>query len=49
MGTGELDPEIGQLKFFMKSWASSTEEIKFTEMISRPCEKDDFIESSEAE
>ena len=49
MGTGDLDPEIGQLKFFMKSWASSTEEIKFIEMISRPCEKEDFIESSDAE
>ena len=49
VGTGNLDPEIGQLKFFMKSWASSTEEIKFTDMISRHCEKDDFIESSDAE
>ena len=47
-GTADLDPEIGQLKFFMKSWTSSTDEIKFTEMISRPCEKDDFIESLEA-
>ena len=26
------DPEIGQLKFLIKSWESSTEELKFTDL-----------------
>ena len=37
-----LDPEIGQLKFVMKSWTSSTDDLKFNDLASRPCQSGDF-------
>ena len=40
-----LDPEIGQLKFVMKSWASSTDDLKFNDLASRPCQSDDFAQA----
>ena len=33
----------------MKSWTSSTDELKFTDIPSRPCQRNDFIGSSEME
>lgn len=45
----DLDPEVGQLKFIMKSWTTSTEELKFIDIPSRPCQRNDFIGSSEVE
>ena len=39
---GEIDAEIGQLKFVMKSWGSSTDALKFEELAHRPCTREDF-------
>lgn len=38
----EEDPEIGQLKYFIKHWAASTEGVKFRELKSRKCLPEDF-------
>ena len=36
------DPEIGQLKFVMKTWKSSTSAPQFIELKQRQCTEDDF-------
>ena len=45
VGDGDFqdnDPEIGEVKFLIKSWASSTDDVKFTELKKRKCRYDDF-------
>ena len=38
------DPEIGTIKFYYKSWdvANENDTLKFTEIPTRPCTKEDF-------
>ena len=44
---GKEDPEIGVLKFYLKSWTNPSDSPKFTELKSRDCVEADF-EDSEA-
>ena len=39
---GPLVPEIGQLKFIIKSWGGAEEAVQFTDLRQRPCTDDDF-------
>ena len=43
------DPEIGELKFLLKSWASATDDVHFEELKLRPCTKEDFEPSDEGQ
>ena len=36
------DEEIGQVKFFIKSWKGALDGIDFKELKSRPCTEDDY-------
>ena len=36
------DPEVGKLKFVMKTWKSSTSMPEFIELEQRPCTDEDF-------
>ena len=51
VGDGDFqdnDPEIGEIKFLIKSWASSTDDVKFTELKKRKCKEEDFeVEDSD--
>ena len=37
------DPEVGQLKFFIKSWKENDEVASFRELITRSCFDEDFL------
>ena len=37
------DPEIGQMKFMIKSWQKANEAVKFTELTQRACNAGDFV------
>lgn len=43
-----MDPEIGELKLVMKSWASATDDVKFTDVRQRACTRADFINPEDA-
>ena len=45
----DYDPEIGQLKFYLKSRPNNLESSKFTELAIRDCETRDFINEENAE
>ena len=36
------DPEIGELKFILKKWASSDDDLEFEELKKRKCTDKDF-------
>lgn len=36
------DPEIGELKFILKQWGSTTGDLVFQELKQRPCTPEDF-------
>ena len=36
------DPEIGTIKFYLKSFSHDEHKLSFTEVESRPCEQEDF-------
>ena len=45
VGDGDFqddDPEIGEIKFLIKSWGSTTEDVKFKELNKRKCQEKDF-------
>ena len=44
VGGSELtpDPEIGELKFILKNWGSSTDDLDFRTLKERSCTEQDF-------
>ena len=47
-GTGNFkmpnDPEIGSIKFYIKSWANPSDSPAFTQLAHRNCTKEDLLE-----
>ena len=39
----KIDPDYASLKFLIKSWDSSTDQVKFREIDQRECLKEDFL------
>ena len=42
VGYQDEDKDIGELKFVLKTWKSSAEEVQFTELKQRRCTAEDF-------
>ena len=42
VGYQEEDLDIGELKFILKTWKNSNEEVEFTELKQRRCTAEDF-------
>ena len=46
-GRNNVGPEIGKLKFVVKSWESSVDLLQWKELESRPCVQNDFASEDE--
>ena len=47
VGYQDEDLDIGDIKFLLKTWKSSTSEVQFTELKQRRCTEEDFATAND--